>query len=157
LDHRRTIGVEGSTRMRFYPRLIFAAFACVGIAVGVIYWLLRVDPAERTHSVAQITESPNRPALSSPYPGPELTTFPDPTASPGSSTQIFIDRQSFDGLIAAVTTQFTDTVHDQSSLDEYRQAIAHRAERARSQLREQIALLHLPRVPTADQASQALL
>jgi hypothetical protein len=98
----------------------------------------------------------SRVALETPYPGPGLTTFPDPTAPPGSPAQVFIDRQSFDGLVASVTAQFTDKVRDESSLDEYRRTIATRAQRAETQLRERISLLHLDPAPTLDQVSQAI-
>jgi hypothetical protein len=142
--------------MRFFPRLIFGATACIAAAGGVIYWLARANQVDRSHAAAHVLQSTPRMALSAPYPGPGLTTLPDPAAPPGSSSQVFIDRQSFDGLVAAVTAQFTDQVRDQSSLEEYRQAIAHRAERAKAQLRERLSLFHLDTTPTLEQASQAI-
>ena len=69
---------------------------------------------------------------------------------------MFIDPQAFDALIGAATAQFTDKVRDEGSLREYREAIAHRAERAKAQLRERIELVHLDPTPTLDQALQAL-
>ena len=142
--------------MRVFLRSMFTASVCVAGAGGVLYWLVRANHPERSRAETQTTESNSRLALSSPYPGPGLTTFPDPTAPPGSSAQVFIDRQSFDGLIASVTAQFTEKLRDQSSLDEYRQAISHRSVRAKSQLRERSALIHLDPTPTLDQALQAL-
>ena len=94
--------------------------------------------------------------LPPPYPSPALTTFPDPTAPPGSSAEVFIDPQAFDALVGAATAQFTDKVQDEGSLREYREVIAHRAERAKAQLRERSALVRLDPTPTLDQALQAL-
>jgi ASPIC and UnbV/FG-GAP-like repeat len=142
--------------MRIVARPIFAASACIAVVAGGIYWVARANRAERSQPGAGSQRSVSRVALETPYPGPGLTTFPDPTAPPGSPAQVFIDRQSFDGLVASVTAQFTDKVRDESSLDEYRRTIATRAQRAETQLRERISLLHLDPTPTLDQASQAI-
>jgi len=52
--------------------------------------------------------------------------------------------------------QFTDKVHDEGSLREYREVNSHRAERAKEQLRERSKLVRLDPKPTLDQALQAL-
>ena len=104
--------------MRIVARRIFAASACIAVVAGGIYWVARANRAERSQPGAGSQRPVSRVALETPYPGPGLTTFPDPTAPPGSSSQVFIDRQSFDGLVASVTAQFTDKVRDESSLDE---------------------------------------
>ena len=124
--------------MRFFPRLIFAATACIAAAGGVIYWLARANQVERSHPVTQAPQSTPRVALSSAVPGPRS----DDVSRPDRAARVF-GRRSLStgnpstGSSAAVTAQFTDKVRDESSLDEYRQAIAHRAERAKAQLREQ--------------------
>ena len=114
-------------KMRFFPRLIFAAVACIAAIGAVAYWLARGNQVERLRPGTQASQFTSHAALSAPYPGPGLTTFPDPTAPAGSSARVFIDPQIFDGLVAAVIAQFTDKVRDEGSLDEYREAIAHRA------------------------------
>ena len=90
------------------------------------------------------------------YPSPTLPAFPDPNAPAGSSDRVFVDPQMFDTLILAATAQFTDTVRDEGSLREYREVIAHRAERAKSQLRQRLDGLQLGRSPSLDEALRAL-
>jgi FG-GAP-like repeat/ASPIC and UnbV len=142
--------------MRFFPRFIVAALACIAVAGGVTYWLTRVHQVERSRPVTLVPESLPVVAPATPYPGPGLTTFPDPTAPAGSSAQVFVDRQSFDAFVVTVTAQFTDKVRDEGSLHEYREAIAHRPQRAKAQLRERNALIRLDPTPTLDQALQAV-
>ena len=122
--------------MRSFPRLILTGLGCVAVVGGLAYWLLRADEAGGSDA--------GHPGFSSGLPGdggaalPEsdTATFPDPTAPPGSSDRVFVDPQAFDSLILAATAQFTDKVQDESSLREYREAISHRAERAKSRLRQ---------------------
>ena len=129
--------------MRSSLRFILVALACIAIAGGV-----RTGSREMTSReiAAGRSACPGEYAgsahgtLPPPYPSPALTTFPDPTAPPGSSARVFVDPQAFDSLILAATAQFTDKVRDEGSLREYREAIAHRAERAKAQLRERIEL-----------------
>jgi len=146
--------------MRSFLRFILVASAIVTVAVGVTYWLTRTDLDGRSHPVTQAPQADPRGSLSvmppQPYPSPSLTTFADPSAPPGSSAQVFIDPQAFDALIGAATAQFTDKVQDEGSLHEYREAISHRAERAKAQLRERSKLVRLDPTPTLDQALQAL-
>jgi hypothetical protein len=146
--------------MRSFVRFILAASACVTVAVGVTYWLTRTDQDGRTHPVAQAPQADARATTSlippQPYPSPSLPTFPDPAAPTGSSAQVFIDPQAFDSLIGAATAQFTDKIRDETSIREYREAISHRAQRAREQLHERSKLVHLDPTPTLDQALQAL-
>src|SRR5689334_9420179 len=121
--------------MKVFSRFVSLVSVFLVIAVGANYAVNRRKPwkiVEPTppSSAGKITPPS---ASSRPYPSPNLPSFPDPTAPPGSAAQVFIDTQTFDGLIAAVTGQFTDKIHDESSLREYREAIAHRAERAKRQ------------------------
>ena len=106
----------------------------VGLRRGCSGGDLLVDANGSRRAIAsRHSSSPARPAgftpviPPQPYPSPSLPTFPDPTAPPGSSAQVFIDPQAFDSLIGAATAQFTDKVRDESSLREYREAISHRA------------------------------
>ncbi len=146
--------------MKGFLRLVLTAAGCVAVAVGATYWLMGPDPSGRSRpgalatqaspsAATQVTEPP-------PYPSPTLPTFPDPTAPPGSAARVFLDPQAFDALVLAATAQFTDPVHDEGSLREYRAAIAHRAERAKARLRSQYEKIHLGPSPTLDQALQAL-
>jgi hypothetical protein len=142
--------------MCFFRRFIFAALAGVAVAGAVTFWLTRVDESARSNPVTQVAQFPSRVPPPTSYPDPDLTTFPDPTAPPSSSAQVFVDRQLFDSLIGTVTAPFTENVSDQSSLDEYRQMIASRIPRVRAQLREKNSLVNLGPTPTADQALQAV-
>src|SRR4051812_20698096 len=120
--------------MRSFLRFLFAALVCLAVAGAGITLVIRINRGERPEAVAHTPGPPPKVALSKPYPSPDLVTFPDPTAPPGSSAQVFLDPQTFDGFIPVVTGQFTDTVRDEGSLREYREAISHRAGRARGQL-----------------------
>src|SRR4051794_25909580 len=142
--------------MRFLPRFLFAALICLAVAWACIYMFTRTNRGGRSEPVARTPRPTPGVALSKPYPSPDLVTFPDPTEPPGSSAQVFLDPQTFDGYIPTVTGQFTDKVRDEGSLRDYREAISHRAERARAQLRERIARLRLDPQPTLDQALQAI-
>ena len=146
--------------MRFFAWPMLVALACFAIAGGVTYWLTRDDDAERLEPVDRAarvnTQAATQEVLPPPYPNPALTRFPDPTAAPGSSAQVFVDPEAFDALVGAATAQFTDQVRDEGSLTEYREVISHRAERAKAILRERSQLVHLDPTPTYDQASQAL-
>jgi hypothetical protein len=146
--------------MRFSPGLMLVTLGCFATAGGVTYWLTQDDDAERLQPVDQAarvnTQAATQGILPPPYPNPALTTFPDPTAPPGSSAQVFVDPQAFDALVGAATAQFTDHVRDEGSLTEYREVISHRAERAKAILRERSQLVHLDPTPTYDQALQAL-
>jgi hypothetical protein len=135
---------------------IVTGLACLGIGATIAYWLVpgpanvispHGNPASRTTPKAIEPQ---------PYPIPTLTSFPDPTAPPGSSDRVFIDPQAFDSLILAATAQFTDKLQDEGSLREYREVISHRADRAKSRLRADLDNLHLGSSPTLDQALQAL-
>ena len=142
--------------MRSFLRFLFAALVCLAVAGAGISLLIRINRGERPEAVAPMPGPSPAVALSKPYPSPDLVTFPDPTAPPGSSAQVFLDPQTFDGFIPVVTGQFTDKVRDEGSLHEYREAISHRAERARAQLLERNARLRLGPQPTLDQALQAI-
>ena len=142
--------------MRSFPGWTLSAIACVAVVSGVAYWRIRGHEAGRSNpgdsaprAISPLKEDP-------PYPSPTVATFPDPTAPPGSSDRVFVDPQTFDSLILAATAQFTDRVRDEGSLREYREVIAHRGERARSQLRKQLESLHLSKSPSLDEALQAL-
>src|SRR6202044_3602235 len=100
----------------------------------------RDDDAERLQPVDQAARVNTQEVLPPPYPNPALTRFPDPTAAPGSSAQVFVDPEAFDALVGAATAQFTDQVRDEGSLTEYREVISHRAERAKAILRERSQL-----------------
>ncbi len=142
--------------MRSFPRLILTGLGCVAVVGGLAYWLLRADEAGGSDAGAPASRAVSPAMEAQPYPSPTLATFPDPTAPPGSSDRVFVDPQAFDSLILAATAQFTDKVRDESSLREYRDAIAQRAERAKSQLRQSLEGLHLGRSPSQDEAMQAL-
>ncbi len=142
--------------MRSFPRLILTGLGCVAIAVVMTYWLMRDDEAGGSdpgtptpRGISPVMEEP-------PYPSPTVATFPDPTAPAGSPDRVFVDPQTFDSLILAATAQFTDKVRDEGSLREYREVIAHRAERAKSQLRKQLDGLHLGQSPSLEEALGAL-
>jgi hypothetical protein len=144
--------------MKVFSRFVSLVLVFLVIAVGANYAINRREPWKIVEPTPPSSAGkPTPPSASSrPYPSPHIPSFPDPTAPPGSSAQVFIDTQTFDGLIAAVTGQFTDKIHDESSLREYREAIAHRAERAKRQLREQNARLRLDPDPKPEQALQAI-
>ena len=116
----------------------------------------RTNRGERSEAVTGTPRPSPGVVLSKPYPSPDLVTFPDPTAPPGSSARVFLDPQTFDGFIPAATAQFTDKVRDEGSLREYREAISHRAERARAQLREKTPGFVSTRSRRLDQALQAI-
>ncbi len=69
---------------------------------------------------------------------------------------MFVDGQGFDALVLAATVQFADKVRDEGSLREYREVIAHRAERAKEQLHSQDDQLRLDPSPTLEQALRAI-
>jgi hypothetical protein len=143
--------------MRFLLRSLLTVLACVAVAVGVTYWLVGWDLAGKPHPVAVAApSSAGAVQPPSPYPRPGLTTFPNPNAPPSSSARVFIDPVAFDALILAAVAPFTDRVRDQGSLREYRQAIAHRDERAKARLEKALDCLRLDPTPTTAQASSAL-
>src|SRR4051812_37812843 len=104
--------------MRSFRRFLFAALICPAVAGAGIYWITRMNPGERSEALARTPRPSPGAAVSKPYPSPDLVTFPDPTAPPGSSVQVFLDPQTFDGFIPTVTGQFTDRVRDEGSLRE---------------------------------------
>lgn len=142
--------------MRSSPRSLLVILLCLAVAGAVAYSLAPSHRGARQANVDRAPQTSPAPVLSKPYPSPDLVTFPDPTAPPGSSAQVFLDPQTFDGFIPTVTGQFTDKVRDESSLREYRQAIAHRAERARGQLLDRSARLRLEPRPSLDRALEAI-
>ena len=84
--------------MRSFLRFLFAALVCLAVAGAGISLLIRINRGERPEAVAPMPGPPPAVALSKPYPSPDLVTFPDPTAPPGSSAQVFLDPQAFDAL-----------------------------------------------------------
>src|SRR5439155_26856660 len=120
---------------------------------------LRPDRASRPHTAlparAQGPTADPRPGPP-PYPVPNLASFPDPNAPPGSSARVFLDPVAFDALILAAVARFTDEVRDEGDLRQYRDAIARRGERAKASLGEQASRLHLGPTPTTDQVTEAL-
>jgi FG-GAP-like repeat/ASPIC and UnbV len=142
--------------MRFLLRLVLTAIGCLAVAVGAVVWLV---PARQQATPSSSTPAPaaaDRVAEPQAYPGAAVATFPDPNAAFGSSDRVFVDPGTFDGLVLAATAQFTEEVHDQRSLAEYRHAIAHRAKRAKAQLRADSQRLRLDSPPTLEQATAAL-
>ncbi len=135
---------------------IVTGLVCISIGAMIAYWLIPGDPDVRLHPGTQASREKPKATEPEPYPSPTLISFPDPTAPPGSSDRVFIDPQAFDSLILAATAQFTDKVQDEGSLREYREVISHRADRARSRLREDLDRIRLDASPTLEQALQAL-
>ena len=131
--------------MKFFLRPLLTALACVAVAIGVTRWLVGPNPARSSTPRGHPRPSG---AVVAPLPTPGTHDVPGPeraarVVGPGLPRPGRVRR-----LIPAATRQFTDKVRDQGSLREYREAIAHRGERARAQLRERIARLRLGPQPT---------
>ena len=118
--------------MRSFVRWILAGLGCIALGAMIAYRLIPGGLDERMPPHARASRATSEANEAMPYPSPTLKTFPDPTAPPGSSDRVFVDPQAFDSLILAATAQFTDKVQDEGSLREYREVIAHRADRARA-------------------------
>ena len=92
----------------------------------------------------------------SPYPSPNLVTFPDPNAEHGSSDRVFIDPFAFDGSVFNATASLGERVWDNNSLSDYREVIGARAGRVKARLNEWNARLQLAPIPTQSQAMEAI-
>ena len=140
--------------MNHAGRYFLISLVCLGTVLGVNYW--RIQGERSRKSALSRTEPLVAQIPSAIYPKAGLASFPDPNAPSGSTAQVFVDPIAFDALILAATARFTDKIKDERSLGEYREAIAHRGERAKTALRKDLDLLHLNSTPTKEQASDAL-
>jgi FG-GAP-like repeat/ASPIC and UnbV len=156
---RQTDSLTGGT-MRAFVRLSLVGVACVAVAAVVVISITQPNNRWMTRRArAASDEIPPETHLEMPlppYPSPDVATYPDPNARPGSPGQVFIDPSVFDGGVFTATASIGHTAGDARSLSEYRETIGARAARAKSRLDERNARLRLDRIPTQTQVVKAM-
>jgi hypothetical protein len=134
--------------MKIVLRNIFALFAVALTATGLTYLWFK-DHRVVDHRVAATV------AGAAAYPAASVPTAPDPNPASGSKT-VFFDPAEFDNGVFESAARFTGDHGDESSLTNFREAIAARVPRAKAWLKTQEEVLRLGQDPTPAELRKAI-
>jgi hypothetical protein len=145
--------------MRLGSRMIGIGIGGLILAAGLIAGVvgLRVLTPEEARSRRSRIDlvGAERLVLEPPAANADRQSFPDPNA-PGTSAQVFVDRNTLDLGVLGQAVAYTKPLTDPKSLAELREAIADRGHRGMAALKAESDRLALGASPAPEQARRAI-